>query len=38
MLGWLKRLPLPQSIEVDGRAASLSQPPFYDPEGSRARA
>ncbi len=38
MLGWLKRLPLPHSIEVDGRAASLSQPPFYDPEGGRARA
>ncbi len=38
MLGWLKRMPLPEQVQVDGRSASVSQPPFYDPEGSRARA
>jgi aminomethyltransferase len=38
MLGWLKRTPFPDTVEVDGRAASVVRPPFYDPEGSRARA
>jgi glycine cleavage system aminomethyltransferase T len=38
MLGWIKRMPLPERVQVDGRSASVSQPPFYDPEGSRARA
>ncbi|MBA2555793.1 MAG: (2Fe-2S)-binding protein [Chloroflexi bacterium] len=38
MLGWLKRTPFPDSVEVDGRNAAVVQPPFYDPEGSRARA
>lgn len=38
MLGWLKQMPLPEQVQVDGRSASVSQPPFYDPEGSRARA
>ena len=38
MLGWLKRTPFPDLVEVDGRAASVVKPPFYDPEGSRARA
>ncbi len=37
MLGWLKRSPFPDRVEVDGRSASVVQPPFYDPEGSRAR-
>jgi len=38
MLGWLKRSPFPEQVEVDGRPATLAQPPFYDPEGHRARA
>jgi len=38
MLGWLKRAPFPEQVEVDGRSASVVRPPFYDPEGSRARA
>ena len=38
MLGWLKRSPFPERVEVDGRSASVVQPPFYDPEGTRARA
>lgn len=38
MLGWLKRAPFPDRVEVDGRSASVVRPPFYDPEGIRARA
>jgi len=38
MLGWLKRAPFPEAVEVDGRAAAVASPPFYDPEGLRARA
>ena len=38
MLGWLKRSPFPDQVEVDGRAATVAAPPFYDPEGLRARA
>ena len=38
MLGWLKRSPFPGVVEVDGRTATVTAPPFYDPEGSRARA
>jgi sarcosine oxidase subunit alpha len=38
MLGWLKRSPFPEQVEVDGREAAVAQPPFYDPEGLRARA
>lgn len=38
MLGWLKRTPFPERVEVDGRSASVVKPPFYDPEGTRARA
>jgi len=38
MLGWLKRSPFPGQVEVDGRAAAVAAPPFYDPEGLRARA
>ena len=38
MLGWLKRRPFPEQVEIDGREASVSAPPFYDPEGLRARA
>ncbi len=38
MLGWLKRSPFPEQVEVDGRTAVVVAPPFYDPEGLRARA
>jgi sarcosine oxidase subunit alpha len=38
MLGWQKRTPFPDQVEVDGRPARVTPPPFYDPEGSRARA
>jgi len=38
MLGWLKRSPFPTEVEIDGRPASVVSPPFYDPEGVRARA
>lgn len=38
MLGWLKRSPFPDRVEIDGREAVVSATPFYDPEGHRARA
>jgi glycine cleavage system aminomethyltransferase T len=38
MLGWLKRLPYPERVEIDGREAVVAPTPFYDPEGERARA
>ncbi|HEY7936488.1 MAG TPA: glycine cleavage T C-terminal barrel domain-containing protein [Candidatus Limnocylindrales bacterium] len=38
MLGWLKRTPFPEAVEIDGRRATVTRPPFYDPEGLRARA
>ncbi|MDQ3690161.1 MAG: 2Fe-2S iron-sulfur cluster-binding protein [Chloroflexota bacterium] len=38
MLGWLKRAPFPEQVQVDDRSASVVRPPFYDPEGLRARA
>ena len=38
MLGWLKRAPFPDQVEVDGRTAAVTAAPFYDPEGHRARA
>jgi hypothetical protein len=38
MLGWQKRTPFPEQVEVDGRTAAVTAPPFYDPEGTRARA
>jgi sarcosine oxidase subunit alpha len=38
MLGWLKRAPFPEQVEIDGRLAQVAAPPFYDPEGVRARA
>lgn len=42
-LGWLKRNwspdePLMDKVLVDGREATIAEPPFYDLEGSRARA
>jgi glycine cleavage system T protein len=38
MLGWLKRAPFPEQVQVEGRVATVASPPFYDPEGARARA
>jgi glycine cleavage system aminomethyltransferase T len=38
MLGWLRRTPFPDHVEIDGRAAVVTSTPFYDPEGQRARA
>ena len=38
MLGWLKRAPFPNEVEIDGRTAAVGATPFYDPEGGRARA
>jgi glycine cleavage system aminomethyltransferase T len=37
MLGWLKRTPFPDRVEIDGREAVVAPTPFYDPEGHRAR-
>ncbi len=38
MLGWLKRMPFPTQVTVDGRLATVAHTPFYDKEGRRARA
>jgi len=38
MLGWQKRTPFAELVEIDGRSAAVTAPPFYDPEGVRARA
>ena len=38
MLGWLRRAPFPEMVEIDGREAVVTPTPFYDPEGHRARA
>jgi glycine cleavage system aminomethyltransferase T len=38
MLGWLKRTPFPDRVEINGREAVVATTPFYDPEGLRARA
>jgi sarcosine oxidase subunit alpha len=38
MLGWLRRTPFPDQVEIDGREAVVTATPFYDPEGQRARA
>jgi glycine cleavage system aminomethyltransferase T len=37
MLGWLRRPPHPDRVEIDGREAVVTSTPFYDPEGHRAR-
>ena len=37
LLGWQKRLPHQDVVEIDGRAAHVSPVPFYDKEGARAR-
>jgi glycine cleavage system aminomethyltransferase T len=38
VLGWQRRTPFRDRVEIDGREAVLAQTPFYDPEGHRARA
>jgi glycine cleavage system aminomethyltransferase T len=38
MLGWMRRTPFPERVEIDGRDAVVTPTPFYDPEGVRARA
>jgi sarcosine oxidase subunit alpha len=38
ILGWQKRTPFPEQVEIGGRSAAVTAPPFYDPEGARARA
>jgi len=38
MLGWQKRAPFADRVQIDGREAVVSPTPFYDPEGHRARA
>jgi sarcosine oxidase subunit alpha len=38
MLGWQRRTPFADRVEIDGREAVVTPTPFYDPEGLRARA
>jgi glycine cleavage system aminomethyltransferase T len=38
MLGWQRRTPFADHVEIDGREALVTPTPFYDPEGQRARA
>ncbi len=38
LLGWIKRTPFPERVEIDGREAVVTAAPFFDPEGQRARA
>jgi glycine cleavage system aminomethyltransferase T len=38
MLGWQKHTPFSDTVTIDGRTATVAHPPFYDPEGARARA
>jgi glycine cleavage system aminomethyltransferase T len=38
LLGWLRRTPFAERVEIDGRVAIVTPTPFYDPEGGRARA
>jgi glycine cleavage system aminomethyltransferase T len=38
MLGWQKHMPWTDTVTIDGRTATVTRPPFYDPEGARARA
>jgi sarcosine oxidase, subunit alpha len=37
LLGWQRRIPFADRVEIDGREATVSPTPFYDPEGHRAR-
>jgi sarcosine oxidase subunit alpha len=38
MLGWQRRPPFADRVEIDGREAVVTPTPFYDPKGARARA
>jgi hypothetical protein len=38
MLGWQRRIPFTDHVEIDGREATVTPTPFYDPDGQRARA
>jgi sarcosine oxidase subunit alpha len=38
MLGWQKHTPFADEVVIDGRVAAVAHPPFYDPDGGRARA
>jgi sarcosine oxidase subunit alpha len=38
LLGWQRRRPFLDRVEIDGREAVVTPTPFYDPEGLRARA
>ncbi|MFL5708331.1 MAG: 2Fe-2S iron-sulfur cluster-binding protein [Chloroflexota bacterium] len=38
MLGWQRRTPFADRVSIDGRDATVTPTPFYDPEGARARA
>ena len=39
MLGLAAAPTVPERVEIDGRSAAIvTGPPFYDPEGARARA
>lgn len=38
LLGWLRRTPFPERVEIGGREAVVTATPFYDPQGLRARA
>ena len=37
ILGWQRRTPFADRVEIDGREAIVTPTPFYDPEGHRAR-
>ena len=37
LMGWQKRMPHADVVEIDGREARVSQLPFYDKDGARAR-
>ncbi|MEO6123929.1 MAG: 2Fe-2S iron-sulfur cluster-binding protein [Ilumatobacteraceae bacterium] len=37
LLGWQKRMPHADTVEIDGRRATVTTAPFYDKEGARAR-
>jgi len=39
MLGWVDLVgdELPESVTIEGLEAIISMPPFYDPDGGRAR-
>jgi glycine cleavage system aminomethyltransferase T len=38
VLGWQRKTPFRDRVEIDGREAAVAPTPFYDPEGHRARA